>query len=97
MPANDIFAIQLYFDQRRDGRVHVHSPNVPGLHLAGHDLDTIRGDIEPVLRDLLLLNSKLVIEEIQWVPSLEEIVTRMEGRASAEPKPTTLVISGHAA
>ena len=95
------FAIELLFDQRRDGRFHVHSPNVPGFHLAGRDLQEIREDLEPVLKDLLYHNSNVIVDQIRWVPSLEEVVKRMEGATpSPEPKPgkpTFLVILGHAA
>jgi predicted RNase H-like HicB family nuclease len=71
------FVIQLLFDQRLDGRFHVHSPDVSGLHLAGDDLEAIRADISPVLKDILLHNSKMVVDEIEWHSSLEDVVRRM--------------------
>jgi hypothetical protein len=95
------FAIQLLFDRRRDGRFHVHSPNVPGLHLAGRDLGEIREDIEPIVKDLLYHNSNVIVDQIRWVPSLEEVVSRMSGasarRKNAPPGPTTLLVTGRAA
>lgn len=97
------FAIQLLFARRNDGRFHVHSPNVPGLHLAGRDLAAIRSDIEPIIKDLLYFNSKVIIDEIRWVPSLEEIVNRMakpRTEPTLEPEGESsefLVIVGRAA
>jgi hypothetical protein len=100
----DGFAIELLFDKRRDGRFHVHSPSVPGLHLAGCDLQAIKADIEPVLRDLLLYNSKLVVDRIEWHPSLAEVITKMTDPNAPAPAPEPrngaknfLLIFGHAA
>ncbi|MCK6452655.1 MAG: hypothetical protein L6R19_17675 [Alphaproteobacteria bacterium] len=89
------FAIQLLFDKRGDGRIHVHSPNVPGLHLAGDDLDAIRADIEPIVKDLLYYNSNLIVDQIHWVPGLEEVVRQMA--EPSEPRSKFLVIHGRAA
>jgi hypothetical protein len=99
---NSGFVIELLFDRRGDGRFHVHSPHVPGLHLAGRDLDAIKLDVEPVLKDLLLHNSGMVVDEIEWVPSLEEIVEMMKGgmpppRPEPPSKTNFLLIRGHAA
>lgn len=90
----DEFAIHLVFDKRRDGRIHVHSPNVPGLHLAGSDLQSIESDIEPIVKDLLLHNANVVVDRIRWVPSLEDVVREM---AAPEPRSKFLMISAHAA
>ncbi len=79
------FLIQLLFDKNRDGRIHVHSPNMPGLHLAGDDLESIQDDIEPIVKELLLHNSHVIVDQIRWVPSLEEIVRQM-GKPSPEPE-----------
>ena len=95
------FVIQLLFDKRRDGRFHVHSPHVPGFHLAGRDADAIRADVEPVLKDLLLHNAGMVVDEIEWHPSLEDMVGILTGKKpppSAPPAKTNfLLIRGHAA
>jgi len=98
---NTGFVIRLLFDRRRDGRFHVHSPDVPGLHLAGRDLDAIRPDVEPVLKDLLFHNSKMIVDKIEWFPTLEDVVKQMTIPAPP-PKPSGkqsnfLVIFGHAA
>jgi hypothetical protein len=95
------FAIQLLFLRCEDGRFRVHSPDVPGLHLAGSDLAAIRTDIEPIIKDLLYFNSKLIIDQIHWVPSLEGIVAEMAESKSAPPTKDRssefLVIVGRAA
>lgn len=90
----DEFAIQLIFDQRHDGRFHVHSPSVPGLHLAGDDLGAIQADIEPIVKDLLLHNAKVIVDRIRWVPSIEDVVKQL---SPPSPRSKTLMISGHAA
>lgn len=69
MKYDDGFVIRLLFDERRDGRFHVHSPDVPGLHLAGQDIHAIRADVEPVLKDVLLHNARLVVDRIEWHPT----------------------------
>ena len=50
------FSICVHFDKDQDGRYYVHSPNVTGLHLAGTDLNAIRGEINIIVKDLLRLN-----------------------------------------
>jgi predicted RNase H-like HicB family nuclease len=101
MPSSNEFAIELLFDKSRDGRFHVHSPNVPGLHLAGYDLAAIRADIEPIVKDLLYHNSGVIVDHIRWVPSLEELIRQIMGPPPPpEPQPgkaTYLVITGRAA
>ena len=98
---NNGFVIQLLFDKRGDGRFHVHSPDVPGLHLAGRDLEAIRADVEPILTDILLHNSGMVVDEIEWHPSLDEMVKIITGKApapsEAPPETNFLLIRGHAA
>jgi hypothetical protein len=100
MKYDDGFVIQLLFDKRRDGRFHVHSPDVPGLHLAGHDINAIRADVEPVLRDVLLHNAKVVVDTIQWHPSLEDVVKTIAGSPSPPDAPPSksnfLLIFAHA-
>jgi hypothetical protein len=98
----DGFAIELLFDKRRDGRFHVHSPSVPGFHLAGRNIEVIRADIEPALRDILLHNSKVVVDRIEWYPSLAEVAKRMIEPDTPTPEPAPgktnfLLIFGHAA
>lgn len=101
MQTSDRFSIQLLFDQRSDGRVHVHSPTVPGLHLAGYDVAAIKDDIEPMLKDILLNNSKIVIDEIEWIPSLDALLDQINPTptppSGKKLKPETLIVSGRAA
>ncbi|HKO10122.1 MAG TPA: hypothetical protein VJ487_20630 [Alphaproteobacteria bacterium] len=73
MTAAKEFMIQILFKKSGDGRFHVHSPDLAGLHLAGRDLATIRADLEPIVKDLLFYNSNVIADKIRWVPRLEEI------------------------
>ncbi|HXQ66715.1 MAG TPA: hypothetical protein VN980_09100 [Alphaproteobacteria bacterium] len=101
MTAAKEFMIQILFKKSADGRFHVHSPNLAGLHLAGRDLATIRADLEPIVKDLLFYNSNVIADKIRWVPSLEEVVCQMTQPSSA-PEPQAveqkfLMITGRAA
>jgi hypothetical protein len=101
MAALGEFGIQLYYDRRSDGRFHIHSPNIPGLHLAGPDLDAIKVDVEPLIKDLLFHNSGIVVDTIEWIPSLEEIVSQLK-QSAAVTRPVgeqskLLLITGRAA
>jgi len=100
---NTEFAVQVEFDKRHDGRFHIHSPSLPGLHLAGRDLDKVRADLEPAVKDLLFHNLEMVVETIRWVPSLDEVAKRLKDGEPSPPlepkpgKPSFLVIRGHKA
>jgi len=96
MAPSQEFGIQLFYDKRPDGRYHIHSPNIPGLHVAGSDLDEIKVDVEPLVIDLLFHNSGIVVDTIQWVPSLEDMVSHMKN-SPATAKEKILVITGRAA
>ena len=90
------FHLKLLFE-KKDGLFSVRSPNLPGLHMAGQDLDKIRADIEPIIKDLLLFNSDIATEEIRWVPSLEQAIHDV-GRRLSEPQFEDIyVITGRAA
>jgi hypothetical protein len=102
MPNHSEFAIRLVYDHRPDGRFHISSPDIPGLHLNGPNLEGIAEDIEPLVRELLLHNSGVVVDTIKWVPPLEEMVNQMRRPTAGarEPSPgesRVLVITGRAA
>ena len=71
--------VEVLFERHSDGRYYVHSPNLPGLHLAGEDIDTIRKDLKTIMKDLFWHNLNLIIDEIQFVPDLENIVRELKG------------------
>lgn len=85
------FSIELLFDQRSDGRYFIHSPHVPGLRLAGPDLEALCADIEPAVKDLLQHNRKLAVESIRWVPSIDEVLKKFDRPAQIGKKATYLV------
>jgi hypothetical protein len=86
------FAIELLFDQRSDGRCYVHSPSIPGLHLAGPDLGALREDVEPAVKDLLHLNRGISVAAIRWVPSLDEVFERLSA-PEHDPSKATYVVT----
>lgn len=92
------FIIELLLEKKGDGRFYVRSPNLAGLHLAGSDIEAIRADIEPVVKDLLFYNKNFRTDEIVWVPSLEQITEAMtQPRREIESVEKFLVITGRAA
>src|SRR5215470_10719340 len=88
MAAQKKFGIQILFRKDRTGRIHVHSPDVAGLHLAGRDLNAIRADLEPILKDILFHNLDFVADKIQWVPSLEEVARLMTASPASQERRT---------
>lgn len=98
----DEFAIRLVYDQKQDGRFHISSPDIPGLHLSGPDLAAITEDIEPLVRELLLHNAGVVVDTVKWVLPLEEMIEKMRRPAAVPHRPSpgdsrVLVITGRAA
>ena len=66
------FAVRIDF-RRGDGRCYISSPDLVGLHLAGLDMNALRSDLEPVIKDLVYHNLNRVIDKLRFIPSLEEI------------------------
>lgn len=94
------FALKLLVQRKDDGQFCISSPNLPGLHLAGHDLDKIRADLEPIIKDLLYFNTDFVADQIKWVPSLEQVMHDVKQALSpSEPRAAEelFVITGRAA
>lgn len=87
--------VDLLYERHADGRYYVTSKDVPGFRMAGSDIDIIQADLNEVVMDLMRLNANFVVEEMHWVPSLEEVKKHLqkpgpEGRA-------TYVLSGRLA
>lgn len=76
MSSPNTVAIELRFDRRDDGRFHVHSPDLPGFHLAGMDLDALRGDFQSAIRDLIDGNIKAPIERLHFFPNLASLINK---------------------
>ena len=77
------FAIRIEFRRDEDGRCHVGSPNLLGLHLAGHDMDALRRDLDAIIKDLVWFNFGRVIDRLLWVPSLDEITEEFKASQAA--------------
>lgn len=94
------FRLRLLFEKKRDGRFYVCSPDLAGLHLAGSDLDKIRADLEPVIKELLFFNSDFVADTIKWVPSFDQAMHNVKQSLSpprGQPAEEIFVITGRAA
>jgi hypothetical protein len=85
----NVIALELRFDRHEDGRVHIHSPDLPGLHLAGMNVDALRGDLESVLRDLLKANAAATVERLHFFPNLGSLT----GTSATAPKRETCVVT----
>jgi hypothetical protein len=78
--------VELTYERHSDGRYYVTSNDIPGFRMAGTDIDAIHADLDEVVSDLLRLNSNFVVEELRWVPSLDDVKHHLakpgpEGRA----------------
>lgn len=72
MPTQEI-AVELTYERHGDGRYYVTSENIPGFQMAGTNIDAIQADLNEVVSDLLRLNSNFLVEEVRWVPSLDDV------------------------
>jgi predicted RNase H-like HicB family nuclease len=66
-------AIEVRYDKREDGRFHIHSPDLPGLHLVGPDPDALMADLEPVLREMLRVTTSQAVDTMMVLPSFQEL------------------------
>ena len=69
--------------ERRDGdHFYIHSPDVPGLHLAGRDFDELQKLLPTAIKDLYWFNSEIAIDSIRLLPSLTEVSKLMKSPAA---------------
>ncbi len=66
-------AIELIYDKRDDGRFHIHSPDLPGLHLIGPDPSALVSDLDAVLRDMLHVTTSQAVDQMLTVPSFQSL------------------------
>ncbi len=85
------FTIELLFEKRSDGRYHVYSPSVAGLHLAGMDLRALCADVEPAVKHLLRQNARIDADQVRWVPTLDEVQHQFTEPAQGGGRATYLV------
>jgi hypothetical protein len=78
------FAVRVEFRRDEDGRCHIGSPDLIGLHLAGHDMDVLRKELDTIIKDLVWFNLGRVIDRLRWVPSLEEIAEKYKAAQAKE-------------
>lgn len=92
MAKSNEFAVRVEFRRSADGRCYIESPDLVGLHLAGHDLDVLRKELEPIMKDLIWYNHNRVIDRLHWVPSLEEIGERFNTTRRTDDERTELCV-----
>lgn len=59
-----------------DGRCYISSPDLPGLHLAGDDMDALRAQLDTIIKDIVWHNHNNIIDKFRWIPSLNEIAKK---------------------
>ena len=77
MSAQEI-SIEVVFERHSDGRYYVSCADVPGFRMAGSDIDAIHGDLDEVISDLLRYNSDFLVEELRWVPSIDDVKRHLQ-------------------
>ncbi len=65
--------MEITFERRDGDHYHIYSRDIPGLHLAGRNLDELNALLESVIKDLFWHNSDIAIDSIRWVPSLKDV------------------------
>lgn len=70
--------IDLIFERGSDGHYRVTSDDVPGLYLAGDDIDAIQNDLDEIVTDLLRHNCDFIATKIQWMPSLNDVKQHLQ-------------------
>jgi hypothetical protein len=86
------FAVRVEFRRGDDGRCYIGSPDIVGLHLAGHDIEALRHELEPIIKDLIWYNLDRVIDRFHWIPSLEEIGERFNSARRLDDERTELCV-----
>lgn len=76
-PRGREFYATVIFERRDGDHFHIHSPDVPGLHLAGRNFDELHKLLETAVKDLFWFNSEIIIDSIRWVPSLADVGKQM--------------------
>ena len=77
-PPRREFYAEVIFERRDGDHFHIHSPDIPGLHLAGRDFDELNKLLETAVKDIFWYNSQIVIDSIRWVPNLAEVSKQMK-------------------
>ena len=91
MSRPNVIALELRFERHEDGRFYVHSPDLPGLHLAGPNPDALRGDLESALRDVLSGNANVGVERMHFFPNLANMFASDPGLPRRETCVVTLL------
>lgn len=77
-PPRREFYAEVIFERRDGDHFYVHSPDIPGLHLAGRNFDELNSLLETAVKDIFWFNSQIIIDSIRWVPNLAEVSKKMK-------------------
>jgi hypothetical protein len=83
-------AVEVQYRKHSDGRIYIDSYDVPGLHLAGTDLDALHEDLDPVVKELLFRNMGIEVESLHWVPTPEEVKRQL---SRPDPEGTAIYVA----
>ncbi len=72
-PPRREFYAEVIFERRDGDHFYIHSPHIPGLHLAGRNLDELNKLLKTAIKDIFWFNSEIVIDSVRWLPSLAEV------------------------
>ncbi len=73
MQGRGISIICIVTEDRDDGGLRIHSPDVPGLHLSGANRDAVMRDVIPAIKHLFKANNGVDVEVSPIQPSLDEL------------------------
>ena len=76
-PGREFYATVI-FERRDADHFYIHSPDIPGLHLAGRNFDELHKVLETAIKDIFWFNSEIAIDSIRWVPNLADVSTEMK-------------------
>lgn len=76
MRTGEMLRVTVTVQDREDGGVHVHSPDVPGLHLSGADRRQVWAMVAPAIKHLLEANRGVRARAV-FLP--EEVLDAPEG------------------
>ncbi len=83
MSATKEVSVKVQFKRADEDRYYISSTDIPGLHMAGQDIESLNAELETVIKDLLWYNDDIVVDRLRWVPKLDAVVERFKGNKAA--------------
>lgn len=72
-------SVRIQFKRLDEGRCYISSADIPGLHMAGPDIEALNAELETIVKDLLFHNDDIVVDQLRWVPTLDAVAERFKG------------------